>query len=228
MKQELSTRLKTVASYVKAQSKVADIGCDHAYLPIYLIQKNKAGQVIGSEIAQGPLENGRSNVLRYGLQDKIELRYGGGLDTIEKEDGIDTVTIAGMGGKTIVSILADAFERGVLPVNQLVLQPNTDEWFVRFWLWQHGYQITDETILDEKNNTYEVIVAEYIGKIVTYTREDILFGPYLRQNKNAIFCQKYKRELEGLKRIINHIPKHSARYHYVKNHLESIEVMLNE
>lgn len=228
MNQELSNRLKQVASYVPPYSKVADIGCDHAYLPIYLVKHHQAQFVIGSEIAEGPLNNGRDNVRQAGLTEQIDLRYGSGVDTLTQEDNVDVLTIAGMGGKTITSILADGLEKHIMPISHVVLQPNTDEWLVRFWLWQHGYRIEEECILEEKNNTYEIIAATYVGQKEEYTREDILFGPYLRQMKNNVFTLKYKREADNLRRVLSHIPSSSARHTYIHHHLVEIEAMLDE
>lgn len=228
MNQELSQRLKEVAAFVPEETIVADIGTDHAYLPIYLVEQLHVAKVIGSEVAAGPLENARRNVALAGMEKMIDLRFGNGVQTLTQDDYIDVITIAGMGGKTITSILADGLEKGILPVKRLVLQPNTDEWQVRFWLWQHGYKIQAERILTERKGTYEIIVADYVGKEEAYTRDDILFGPYLLKQRPEEWCHKYEQEAMNLKRILQKIPPKTPRHAYVANHLQEIEAMLNE
>ncbi len=228
MNQELSQRLKEVAAFVPEETIVADIGTDHAYLPIYLVEQQHVEKVIGSEVAEGPLDNARRNVKLAGLSSMIELRFGDGVQTLSKDDHINVITIAGMGGKTITSILADGLEKGILPVKRLVLQPNTDEWQVRFWLWQHGYRIQAERILHERKGTYEIIVADYVGDKQDYTREDIVFGPFLRQSAPSEWRKKYEQEAMNLKRILQKIPPKTPRYYYVAHHLEEIEAMLHE
>lgn len=228
MNQELSQRLKEVAQFVPSDSIVADIGTDHAYLPIYLVKACHAKKVIGSEVAEGPLENGRKNVKKAGLQNQIELRYGDGVSTLSPDESVDVITIAGMGGKTITAILATGLEQNILPVSRLILQPNTDEWLVRFWLWQHGYEIKEERILTERRGTYEIIVADYVGDQVSMNREDILFGPFLRLDRSEAYLTKYQQECDNLRRVIQKIPSNTARARYVALHLNEMEAMLDE
>ena len=95
----MNLRLKTLAKMVDHNSRVADIGTDHAYLPIELVKNGRVKFAIASDIGQGPLLNAKKDIEEAGLQDSIETRLGNGLETITKKDEIDTVIVAGMGGK---------------------------------------------------------------------------------------------------------------------------------
>lgn len=227
MNQEtLSQRLKEVASFVPEDSIVADIGTDHAYLPIYLVENNHIAKAIGSEVAEGPLQNAKRNVRSAQMEGIIDLRFGDGVETLSQEDEIDVVTICGMGGKTIARILSKGQAKGILPVKRVIVQPNTDEWSVRLWLVQHGYQIKAETILAEGKGVYEVIVADYVGGLVTSNRLDIRFGPFLRQEQTDLFKQKYQSERESIERILEKVPDKTPRARYLKQQLTEIEEVL--
>lgn len=226
LKEELSARLRLVAQEVTPGHRLADIGTDHAYLPIYLVEQGICPFVIGSDIAVGPLENGRTNIARKGLEQKIELRLGSGVETLTLADQIDTLSLCGMGGKTIVAILAKGLELGILPVKELILQANTDEHLVRFWLTQHGYRIDQEQYIHERKAGYEIITARY-GEVPAYTRQDLVFGPILRQQQTPAWAQKQKDNLTNYKRVLAHIPKDSGKYAYIAQKIKEIEEVLS-
>lgn len=222
----LSQRLKMVASYVPEDSIVADIGTDHAYLPIYLVENNHVSRVIGSEVAKGPYQNAMRNVRDAKMDGLIDLRFGDGVQTLSEDDAIDVVTICGMGGKTIARILSAGHARHILPVPRLILQPNTDEWAVRLWLAQHCYEIKYETIMEEGKGIYEIIVADYVDSSPDYTRLDIRFGPFLRDKKSPLFIEKYKQEGNNLERILQHVPVDTPRHRYLMEHLNELKEVL--
>src|SRR5690606_28479720 len=103
--QKLSKRLETVASFVPTGAIVADIGSDHAYLPCYLVHQNIVNKAVAGEVVKGPYESALRQVKLEGLEDKVIVRLADGLQAIEDNDQVDTITIAGMGGPLIVSIL---------------------------------------------------------------------------------------------------------------------------
>ncbi len=103
--QKLSKRLQTVAAYVPQNAVVADIGSDHAYLPCYLVHQGIVQKAIAGEVVKGPYESACKEVRTEQLQDKITVRLADGMEAVEHEDGVTTVTIAGMGGPLIASIL---------------------------------------------------------------------------------------------------------------------------
>ena len=157
----LSKRLACVGSYVPNQARIADIGSDHAYLPVYLMLNEKISYAIAGEVVPGPYQSAKNQVQRQGLADRIDVRLANGLQAITPEDGIQVITIAGMGGSLIASILEEGRTTGKLVgVSRLVLQPNIGEEGLRSWLMAHHYQLIAEEIIEEQGKIYEIMVAE--------------------------------------------------------------------
>lgn len=199
---KISKRLETIASLVKKDANLIDIGCDHAILPIYLIENNIASNVIASDVSKGPIDVANKNIKFSMLDDKIETRLGSGLATVEPNE-IDTVVIAGMGGTLIKDILESGKDK-LINVNRLILQPNINEYAVRLWIQNNGFYIVDEIILDENEKVYEIIVAEKGN--VKYSEKELYFGPILSDIKSELFIKKHNDELSKLKRILSQIP----------------------
>lgn len=155
----LDKRLSMVASMVRRGSRVADIGTDHAYLPVYLVQNGVCPGGIAADIGVGPLEAARNTVTEAGLLDKISLRLGDGLSPVSPDE-VDDVVIAGMGGETIVEILtaADWAKDARL---QLVLQPMTRAEELRRWLLTNGFTVTQERLVRDGHRLYPVLTAVY-------------------------------------------------------------------
>ncbi len=154
---ELSPRLREVADQVRPGCRLADVGTDHAYLPVWLLLQGVVEYAVASDLRQGPLERARENALRYGVLDRLSLRLCDGLSGISPEEA-DTVVIAGMGGETIAAILSRAFwtrEEG----RQLLLQPMTAQEELRRWLMEHGYRIEEETLVREGGSLYLTLRA---------------------------------------------------------------------
>lgn len=189
----LSTRLKTVANYIPDQSKLADIGSDHAYLPTYLARLNKIASAIAVEVNEGPYLSALEQVQSTNCNDMIEVRKGNGLSVIEKGE-VDTIVIAGMGGRLIRDILHEGIDKLTRNM-KLILQPNVGSERLRFWLMEHQWQIVAENILEEDGKIYEVIVAEYSVEPVLLSEDEILFGPILLREKSPAFIKKWKDEL---------------------------------
>ena len=154
-------RLLLAASMVRRGSRVADIGCDHAYLSVYLVKNKIAKSVIASDIRTGPLEFARKNVAKAGLDDKIELRLQDGLDGISADEA-DDIVICGMGGNLICDILSGAPWLKNREKN-IVLQPMSDSDTVRRWLYKNGFEIKRERAAEDRGHIYSVISAGYTG-----------------------------------------------------------------
>lgn len=172
----MNLRLNTLADMVDPDSRIADIGTDHAYLPIELVKNGKIQYAIASDIAEGPLENAKTDIAEAGLSRQIETRLGGGLATVTHADRIDTVVIAGMGGKLMVNILADAWQNDYC-FKTLVLEPNIGEAGVREWLMTHNYQVVQEKLIAEAGHTYELIKARLTNEKHDLTEKEIFLGP---------------------------------------------------
>ncbi|WP_125572875.1 tRNA (adenine(22)-N(1))-methyltransferase [Levilactobacillus huananensis] len=200
----LSNRLATVASYVPQGSRLADIGTDHAYLPVNLLKRGLIVGGVAGEVVRGPFENATHEIQREGLTDRLTARLANGLKAIEPTDQIDTVVIAGMGGTLITQILTQDFDR-LVGVKRLILQPNVGEMVVRRFLMTHGFQLITEKILAEDGHTYEVLVADRADQPETYNDEELRFGPYLLQEHSAIFIAKWQRELARTQEVLKQV-----------------------
>ena len=143
----LSKRLLAVASHVEQGAIVADIGSDHAYLPSYLIQKGIIQKAVAGEVVNGPYETAKKSVYRHGVSDRITVRLADGLFAIEENDGIDTVTIAGMGGSLIATILEEGKKR-LQHVKRLIVQPNLHAKAIRKWAVANNWKLVNEQILE--------------------------------------------------------------------------------
>ncbi|WP_210469007.1 tRNA (adenine(22)-N(1))-methyltransferase TrmK [Sporosarcina sp. 6E9] len=190
---KLSKRLIAVASFVEQGAIVADIGSDHAYLPTYLIQKKVIQKAIAGEVVIGPYETAKNSVYRHGVSDKITVRLADGLFAIEEEDEIDTVTIAGMGGSLIATILEQGKER-LHHVKRLIVQPNLHAKAIRKWAVTNNWQLVNEQILKEDGKIYEILVLE--KGVSSYDDLELLVGPILLVEKNSIFREKWENEID--------------------------------
>lgn len=207
MSQEtISDRLKLIASYVKKESKVADIGSDHALLPTYLIMNNIAEFCVAGEVNQGPFEAAKAQVKKTELEHKIDVRLGDGLAVL-KQNEVDTICIAGMGGSLITKILQSGIER-VQEVNRLVLQPNIGSEHIRRFFIEHDWEIIEENILEEDDKIYEVVVAEKGDGLIPYNNLSLSeewatrIGPLLWRKPTSTLLKKWEIELDKLNKII--------------------------
>lgn len=213
---KLSERLKRVASYIPEDSILADIGSDHAYLPIYAMQNGLIKEAIAGEVVEGPYNAAKASVEAVGYEEQIDVRKGDGLSVIKQNEQIDCVTIAGMGGALITSIL----ERGKnqltnASVKRLILQPNIAANTIRKWLLDNGWKLINESILEEDGHIYEILVAERGDPTIPYNKSDmekgILFGPFLLKEKKSFpFIKKWSREYNEWLRIYEQLAKASV------------------
>lgn len=199
--QQLSERLKKVASYVPEGAVLADIGSDHAYLPCYLALKGVIKSAIAGEVVKGPYESAAQQVQQEGLQDLIDVRLASGLHAIWRDDAVSTITIAGMGGPLIASILEDGKEK-LDGVRRLILQPNVHGKAIREWAAANQWSILTEEILQENDKIYEIIVLEPSVTPVNFSEKELLLGPILMKEKSPVFNEKWQRESSQWKRIL--------------------------
>ncbi|HFI0429144.1 TPA: tRNA (adenine(22)-N(1))-methyltransferase TrmK [Streptococcus suis] len=203
METKLSRRLEAVASYVPQGARLADVGSDHAYLPLFLVEQGRIDVAIAGEVVQGPYQSALQNVEQAGQSDKISVRMANGLAAVELDDQVSTVTIAGMGGRLIAEILEDGKDK-LGSVKRLVLQPNNREDDVRHWLVEHDFQLVAEEILEENDKIYEILVAEKGN--VGLTADQLRFGPYLLEEQSATFQKKWLKELDKLTYALEQVP----------------------
>jgi tRNA (adenine22-N1)-methyltransferase len=181
---QLTPRLGAVAALVRRGAPMADIGTDHAYLPTYLVQTGAVPRAIAGDVVPGPLEAARQTVEEAGLTDRIELRLGDGLRILRPGEAT-TVTICGMGGGLIVTLLENGPLEGV---ERLVLQPMESVERVRAWLVANGWRLIAEVLVEDAGRLYVILAAE---RGEQHLRPDeLLVGPHL-QAAGGELLQRY-------------------------------------
>lgn len=170
----LRPRLAAIAAQVREGAVIADIGCDHALLPLYLVGSGRAIRAIASDIHEGPAARARAAVAAAAMRDRIEVICTDGLHGIERF-APDHIIIAGMGGEMIVRILEEA---PFVKENRcrLLLQPMTHAPTLRAYLCENGFAIEDEALPTE-DRVYEIIIAVYTGTPYVLSEEELLLGP---------------------------------------------------
>ncbi|MGG0716464.1 tRNA (adenine(22)-N(1))-methyltransferase TrmK [Robertmurraya massiliosenegalensis] len=225
---KLSERLQTVAKYIPEGSRIADIGSDHAYLPCHVVKKGQVSYAIAGEVVEGPFQSAKKQVESEGLEDCIDVRKGNGLEVISSGE-VDCITIAGMGGALIASILDNGVEK-LEKVKRLILQPNLSAKSIRLWLVDHGWELIEEEILEEDGKIYEVLVAEKGEPLKPYNNLDrkalLLMGPFLVQQKTEPFMKKWAGEVANWKRILAKLEEAAKSEDNQKKKAELIDKIL--
>lgn len=195
---KLTPRLQAIADLIPAGARVADIGTDHGYIPVYLLSNRLATRVIASDSRSGPLKAAAETLKLFNLSHSADLRLGDGLEVLDPLDQVDAVVIAGLGGETACSIL----ERGKDVLSQdthLILQPMTEPGLVRVWLADNGWEIINEDIAQEDNFFYEVIVA-VPGRADIPDRRILEIGPILFAKKHPLLKELLELRLGRLEK----------------------------
>jgi len=185
------------AEMVRTGSRIADIGTDHAYLPVILILNNKIPHAIAADLRKGPLENAESTVKLNSVEDKIELRLSDGLEYIEPDE-VDDIVIAGMGGILIAEILSKA-EWTKDSTKNLVLQPQSHSENLREFLFENGYEITNEQACFEDDKVYICMNAVYSGNTGEHSEAELIFGSFLdrKDEPSMAFVEKKLKRLKA-------------------------------
>ena len=190
---QLSLRLSAIAEMVTQGNRLVDVGCDHGYLPVYLIQEKRIPSAIAADVGKGPLSRAQEHISQYGLDKYIETRLSDGLREIKKGEG-DTLVIAGMGGPLMERILTDGKE-ALCGFKELILQPQSDIGHVRRFLFGNGYQIIREDSVLEEGKFYFIMKAVQGIRNPVWTEEEIEFGGLLLEKRHPILKQYLEREL---------------------------------
>ena len=187
---ELGERLDACAGFVRNGKVTADIGTDHAYLPIWLIQTGKVPKAFASDINEEPIRSAINNIESYGLSEKIKTFTADGLDRIP-HDEVDDIVIAGMGGDNIAAILSGA-EWLKDARYRLILQPMSRAARLREYIFSNGFEIIAEKAVCEAGRVYTVICAEFNGDKAAYDDYDIYAGRLDSTDPNA--CRLLKKQ----------------------------------
>lgn len=205
----LSERLHLVASFLPKSAHFADIGSDHAYLPCFVCINDPSAQAIAGEINEGPFLSAKRTVDELELNERIEVRKGNGLEILHDGE-VSELVIAGMGGGLITNILEQGKNK-LSGVNRIIVQPNMDAHVIRKWFRENAYELVNEKIISEDGHIYEVLVADQgEGNSVyeeEYVSKQLLFGPFLLQEKSEPFKQKWNGEKQKRENALSQMTK---------------------
>lgn len=191
----LDDRLQTCADFVRERAVLADVGTDHAYLPVYLIQQGKISFALACDINKQPLLSAKETVTEYGVDENVSLRLCDGLEGIDENEFSDLV-IAGMGGELIIKILQNcSYIKNSR--YRLILQPMSKVYDLRRWLVENGFEISDEKAASANNKIYTVLCVQYFGENSQQSEEFYHFGKLLEKEdeKSKEYVDKTKKSL---------------------------------
>ena len=194
----LGARLSCALPYVTRGGRVIDVGTDHAYLPIALVQEGICERALACDINQGPLDSARENICAAGLSGKIQTRLTDGLHGTQ-DFCADDVLIFGMGGELIVRILSEApwVKNGKI---KLILQPMSRASVLRKYLAENGFAILDECLTFE-DKYYQIIAARYCGKNSDLDERELLIGKKNIEARSPLFAGFVRHEIQVLEKI---------------------------
>ncbi len=222
----LTPRLMKIASLVPKGTTLADIGTDHAYIPVWCIKNNICTAAIAMDINEGPLKNAKETVISNGVANRVELRLSDGLKELERGEA-DAVVIAGMGGLLIQSIL-DSHREKLTDGTLLILQPMLAQKELRKYLYTSNMCIENEYLAKEGSKIYNIFVAR-VGFRCEHSERDIVVGKNIEINSRDIFAFYREKEISVRQKILTGLKKAShPDDDAVKNITREIEIFEGE
>lgn len=199
---QLSLRLSAIADMVTTGNRLVDVGCDHGYLPVYLIQQKKIPSAIAMDVRKGPLSRAKEHIRQYGLEEYIQTRLSDGLENLKAGEG-DTLVIAGMGGPLMERILTDG-QSVRDSFSEMILQPQSDIPHFRGFIQSQGFQIVEEKMVEEEGKFYPMMRVvrtcpegdgneNLVSEAAPYTLEEA-FGKFLLKEHNPVLYRYLLRE----------------------------------
>lgn len=223
---QLSKRLKTVASFVTKGKRVVDIGTDHGYIPIYLVQSGKVPYALAMDINKGPLKHADINIAKYNLQNNIETRLSAGLREYNAGEA-ESIVIAGMGGNLIVEILSADADKWKT-VDELILSPHSEIELVRRYLANNGMIIVKECMIVDEGKYYVVMCAKKGVSDYTAT-EHYRYGKLMLEQKDEVLYEYLKKEFNKKMQIEEALKKAQSltAQERIQELISEKEVLLN-
>lgn len=221
---KLSKRLLAVAELVTPGKTVADVGTDHGYIPIYLVERGLCKKAVAMDVNAGPLLRAEEHIKESGLEQYITTRRSDGVRALKKGEA-DSVVIAGMGGGLVIKILTEGREI-LSSVEELILQPQSDVDKVRHFLFDSGYRITKENMILEDGKYYPMMHVIKSRENETYPECFFKYGGCLIREKNQVLCQYLKKEESQLLSIKERLLPEQEKEH-IKVRLKEIEEELS-
>lgn len=219
----LSKRLKALANMVTDGNRLADIGTDHGYIPIYLCQTGKIPSALAMDIGKGPLQQAQTHIAEHGLSEQIKTRLSDGMAALQFGEA-DTILIAGMGGGLVMKILSEGAEK-LTGKEELILQPQSEIALVREFLRVRNFQILNEDMILEDGKYYPMMKvsqqkAAEQAKILPQEVADA-FGPVLLQKRHPVLKEWLERELRTTNSVIEQLsaqPDHER----IRNRMQQV------
>ena len=198
---QISRRLGTVAGMITPGCILADVGTDHAYIPIYLAAGGNIQKAFAMDVNKGPLAKAVEHIKQYGLEGQIETRLSDGLEKLQPGEA-DSILIAGMGGPLTVRILQNG-EQTALAAKELILQPQSEIREVRRWLEEKGFQIVQEEMVEEDGKYYPMMKVMKASNVEKMSQAELRYGPLLIKRKHPVLKEFLLREYELNERILS-------------------------
>lgn len=202
---KLEGRLKAIADNVPACAAVADIGTDHALIPIYLVSRGICSRAIATDIRKGPIAAANRNISRYGLENAIETRMGFGLAPLSEKEA-ETIIIAGMGGILISDILREGMPK-VFGSANMIIQPMYAAEYLREWLQMKGFEIYDEDLAEEGNKLYNIFKVRTSGISKKTTEIENILGKALIEKKHPLLKKYIQKQIKIYNKISGGLSK---------------------
>ena len=200
----IGDRLEAIGKLVPQGCVLADIGTDHAYLPVWLLEQGKIASAIAGDIAEGPCLAAKNTVSMHGMKGKVEVRLGSGLKVLQAGEA-DCIAIAGMGASTMIEILEADMPLAV-EAKRLVLQPMAGAASLRKWLIQNGWCIVAEDLVADGRHLYEIMAVER-GKSEAFSDAVLEIGPSLIEAKHLLLAQQFARQINNYKKLLANMGK---------------------
>ncbi|OSA95506.1 UNVERIFIED_ORG: SAM-dependent methyltransferase [Clostridium botulinum] len=224
---DLSKRLNWILEYVDKCNTVMDVGTDHGYIPIYLVKNKIVEKAIASDINKDPLQKAKINASLDGVIDKIDLRLGGGLSPLKKNE-VQGVIIAGMGGNLIRDILEKDINK-VRKLDYLILQPAQNSEVLREYLYNSNYEILNEDLCFDEGQFYELFKVKY--KMGENTKLDPIFyeiSPVMLKENNKLIKEYIKSKIEKYNKILSFIKEETETAKLRKEEIHTKIKMLED
>lgn len=243
---ELSNRLQAIVDMVTPGNRVADVGCDHGFVSIYLYREKIAPKVYAMDLRPGPLARAKEHIEDYGFADYIETRLSDGITALEQGEA-EALICAGMGGRLMAKILSDGYDK-IMGMKELILQPQSDLTFFREYLRTHQLTIIEEDMIKEDGKFYpmmKVVPAPLAKSAGLHGEEDVdipglggrqqaikdAYGPFLLANGHPVLQEYLEVLKERNREILNNLSgqneKAALRREEIEQELSDIEMCLS-